>query len=147
MFLELEARKSFGSGISAGLSARRGWTDFAGGRFGSSAYGFDVTKLGVLNGSDRIGFRISQPLRVETGGFRLWLPTAFDYDTMTATNSWQRYSMAPSGREIDTELSYSTSLLDGKAWLGGNLFMRKDPGHVAGADADLGAAVRFSLGF
>ena len=55
--------------------------------------------------------------------------------------------MRPSGREIDTELSYSTSLLDANAWLGGNLFLRKDPGHVANADADIGAAIRFSLDF
>ena len=55
--------------------------------------------------------------------------------------------MSPSGREIDTELSYSTNLLDGNAWLGGNVFLRKDPGHIADANADLGAAVRFSLDF
>ena len=147
MFLDLEARHQFGSGISAGMTARRGWTDFAGGKFGSSAYAFDVTKLGVLNGSDRLGFRLSQPLRVENGGFKLWLPTSFDYDTMTATSSWERYSMSPSGREIDCELSYATSVLDGSGWLSGNLFLRKDPVHIANADADLGAAVRFSLGF
>jgi len=147
LFLDLEARRGFGSGFSAGITARRGWTDFAGGKFGSSAYAFDLSKLGVLNGRDRLGFRLSQPLRVENGGFRLWLPTSFDYETMTATSSWERYSMSPSGREIDGEFSYATSLLDGNAWLSGNLFLRKDPGHVASADADLGAAVRFSLEF
>ena len=80
-------------------------------------------------------------------GFNLLLPTSWDYETQTATNSWQRYSMSPSGREIDSELSYSTSILDGNGWLGGNLFARKDPGHVANADPDYGAAIRFSLSF
>ena len=32
-------------------------------------------------------------------------------------------------------------------WLGGNLFLRQDPGHIANADTDIGAAVRFTLGF
>jgi hypothetical protein len=147
LFLDLEARRELGSGISAGLTARHGWTDFAGGRFATSAYGFDLTRLGVLNAADRLGLRVSQPLRVESGGFNLLLPTSYDYVTQTATNSWTRYSMSPSGREIDTELSYSTAVLGDSAWLGGNLFLRKDPGHVAGADADVGAAVRFTLGF
>jgi len=147
LFLDLEARRSLGNGFSAGLTARKGWTDFAGGKFETSAYGFDLSKLGVLNANDRLGLRLSQPLRVTSGGFNLFLPTSYDYLTGIATNSWQRYSMSPSGREIDTELSYSTSLLDGNAWLGGNLFLRKDPGHIENADADIGAAVRFSLDF
>lgn len=146
LFLDLEARRALGSGFSAGLTARRGWTDFAGGKFATSAYGFDFTKLGILNPSDRLGLRLSQPLRVESGGFNLLLPTSWDYETQIATNSWQRYSMTPSGREIDSELSYSTSVLDGSGWLGGNLFMRKDPGHVANADSDYGATIRFTLG-
>ena len=147
MFLDLEARRELGSGFSAGLTARKGWTEFAGGKFETAAYGFDLTKLGVLGADDRLGFRLSQPLRVTSGGLNLFLPTSYDYLTETATSSWQRLSMSPSGREIDTELSYSTSLLDGSAWLGGNLFLRKDPGHVANADADIGAAIRFSLDF
>jgi hypothetical protein len=143
----VEARHHLGGGFSAGLTARRGWTDFAGGKIETSAYGFDLTKLGVLNGSDRFGFRLSQPLRVTSGGFNMFLPTSYDYLTGIATSSRERFSMSPSGREVDTELSYSTSLLDGNAWLGGNLFLRKDPGHIANADTDLGAAVRFSLDF
>jgi len=147
LFLDLEARRELGSGFSAGLTARKGWTDFAGGKFETSAYGFDLTRLGVLNAGDRLGLRVSQPLRVTNGGFNLFLPTSYDYLTGIATSSWQHYSMSPSGREIDTELSYSTGLLDGNAWLGGNLFLRKDPGHIADADADVGAAIRFSLDF
>ena len=147
LFLDLEARRELGGGFSASLTARKGWTDFAGGKFETAAYGFDLTKLGVLNAYDRLGFRLSQPLRVTSGGFNLFLPTSYDYLTETATSSWQHYSMSPSGREIDTELSYATGLFDGKAWLGGNLFLRKDPGHIANADADIGAAIRFSLDF
>jgi hypothetical protein len=54
-------------------------------------------------------------------------------------------SLSPSGREIDGELSYGRSWLDGNAWLGGNLFYRRDPGHFANSADDMGAAVRFRL--
>jgi hypothetical protein len=101
----------------------------------------------VLGGNDRIGFRLSQPLRVSNGGFAMMLPTAYDYSTETATTSWSTYSLTPSGREIDAELSYGSSLWSGSGWLGGNLFMRRQPGHIADADNDYGAAVRFTLGF
>jgi len=49
--------------------------------------------------------------------------------------------------EADGELSYGTSLLDGNGWLGGNLFYRRDPGHIADSKDDVGAAIRFTLGF
>jgi len=56
-------------------------------------------------------------------------------------------SLTPSGRELDAELSYGSSLLQGKAWLGANVFYRRQPGHIATAPDDKGAAIRFSLGF
>ena len=145
LFLDLEARRELGSGWSATLAGRRGWTDFAGGRFQSAAYSFDLAKLGVLNGRDRFGVRLSQPLRIEKGGIAMILPTSYDYATESATNSMSRLSFTPSGRELDAELSYSTLLGDG--WLGANLFMRRQPGHIAAADADMGAAIRYSLDF
>lgn len=75
------------------------------------------------------------------------LPTSYDYTTGTATSSWKTASLAPSGREIDAELSYGSGLWDGSGWVGGNLFVRRQPGHVAAADNDYGAAIRFTLGF
>ncbi|HEY6661738.1 MAG TPA: hypothetical protein VIZ66_02340, partial [Sphingomicrobium sp.] len=146
-FLDLEARRDFGGGWSAGLNARRGWTDFTAGKFQTGAYGVDVAKLGVLGADDRLGLRLSQPLRVEHGGFAMLLPTAYDYSTLTATSSLSRFSLTPSGRELDAELSYGSSLLDGNGWVGGNLFYRRDPGHIADSKDDVGAAIRFTLGF
>ena len=99
----------------------------------------------MLNGSDRLGFRLSQPLRIEDGGFSMMLPTGYDYATGTVTNSLTDFSLSPSGREIDAELSYSTQL--GGGWLGGNLFARRQPGHIKDADTDYGAAIRYTLGF
>ena len=147
LFLDTQARRDFGGGWSATLSARRGWTDFNGGKFQTGAYGFDLAKEGLLGSNDRLGLRIAQPLRVEHGGFSLMLPTSYDYATGTATNSLTRMSLRPNAREIDTELSYGRTSLDGNAWLGGNLFYRRDPGHIANASDDVGAAIRFSLGF
>jgi hypothetical protein len=147
MFLDLEARRDLGQGWSAGLTARRGWTSFAAGKFQTGAYSLDVSKLRVLGDNDRIGFRLAQPLRVESGGFAMMLPTAYDYSTLTATTSLSRFSLTPTGREVDAELSYGSSLLEGNGWLGANVFARRQPGHITGAKDDVGAAVRFSLKF
>jgi hypothetical protein len=147
IFVDAEARHHFGHGWSSGFSARRGWTDFAAGKFQTGAYGFDLAKAGVLSGSDRLGFRLTQPLRVEHGGFAMWLPTGYDYETGMATDSFSRMSLSPSGREVDAELSYGSSLFGSRGRLGGNLFYRRDPGHIANSPDDIGAAIRFSLGF
>ena len=147
LFLDVEARRELGSGWSLSADARRGWTTFGAGSFRTGAYGFDLSKLGVAGSSDRLAFRLSQPLRVEGGGFAMLLPSSYDYTTGLATNSLQRMSLTPTGRELDGELSYGTGLFDGRGWIGANLFYRRQPGHIASADDDKGAAIRFSLGF
>ncbi|WP_300973399.1 S8 family peptidase [Sphingomonas sp. LHG3406-1] len=145
-FLDIEARRDLGRGWTASLSARRGWTSFAGGSFTSGAYGFDLAKTGLLTGDDLFGLRLSQPLRIDGGGFAVSLPTSYDYGTLTPGYSIVRSSLVPRGREVDAELSYQRRML-ATGWLGGNLFVRRQPGHIAAADADVGGAVRFSLGF
>ena len=145
LFLDVEARRNLGSGWSATIMGRRGWTDFASGQFTTAAYSFDLAKYGLLRRADRFGIRIAQPLRVESGGMSMLLPTGYDYVTRHASSSVEQLGFTPSGREIDGELSYSTEV--GRGWLGANLFARRQPGHVAAADTDLGAAIRYSLGF
>jgi hypothetical protein len=147
LFLDFEGRHAFGGGWNAALTARRGWTEFASGRFQTGAFGFDLSKTALLGRNDRLGFRFAQPLRVEHGGFSMLLPTAYDYATQTATTSLTTMSLTPSGRELDAEMSYGSALLSGNAWFGGNLFYRRQPGHVAAAEDDIGAAIRFTLGF
>ncbi|HEX6603980.1 MAG TPA: S8 family serine peptidase, partial [Sphingomicrobium sp.] len=147
LFLDVEGRHDFGNGWSAALTARHGWTDFAAGKFQTSAYGFDLTKSALFSDNDKLGLRLSQPLRVESGGFAMLLPTAYDYATLTATTSLSRFSLTPSGRELDAELSYGSSILDGNGWIGGNLFARRQPGHIADEKNDIGAAVRLALTF
>jgi hypothetical protein len=147
LFLDAEARHNFGHGWNVGLTARRGWTDFAAGKFATAAYAFDLAKSGLFTDNDSFGLRLAQPLRVEHRGYGMWLPAAYDYVTGVATNSFTTMSLSPSGRELDGELSYGRSLLGGSGWIGGNLFYRRQPGHIAAADDDKGAALRFTLGF
>jgi hypothetical protein len=147
MFVDLEGRHSFGGGWNAALTARRGWTNFTAGTFETAAYGFELSKLGVFGSGDEFGLRLAQPLRVEHGGFSMWLPTAYDYSTNSATSSLSTMSLQPSGRELDGEMSYGSPLLGGNAWFGGNFFYRRQPGHIAVAQDDVGAALRFTLGF
>jgi hypothetical protein len=145
-FLDLEARRDLGAGWSAGVTARRGWTSFAGGRFTTGAYAMDVAASDLLADGDRFGLRLSQPLRIDGGGFAMSLPTSFDYAGMTPGYSIVRSSMVPRGRELDAELSYGRRWL-ANGWIGGNLFYRRQPGHVQAAAPDAGAAIRFSIGF
>jgi hypothetical protein len=145
LFLDVEARRQLGGNWLASLSAQRGWTEFTGGSFQSAAYAFDLQKWGLLRDNDRFGLRISQPLRIEKGGLGLMLPTSYSYDTESATKSWSTLSFTPSGREVDAEVSYSMPVAGG--WLGGNMFARRQPGHIQSADMDVGGAVRFTLGF
>ena len=145
LFLDLEARRNLGNGWSATVMGRRGWTEFGSGKFQTGAYSFDLAKFGLLRDRDRFGLRIAQPLRVESGGMSLLLPTGYDYRTESATSSREFLSFRPSGREIDAEVSYATGL--GQGWLGANIFARRQPGHIASADPDMGAAIRYSLGF
>ncbi|GAA3997042.1 S8 family peptidase [Sphingomonas humi] len=145
-FLDLEARRTLGSGWSAGVTARRGWTRFAGGSFTTGAYAADLAADGLLTSDDRFGLRLSQPLRIDSGGFAMSLPTSFDYASMNPGFSIVRSSLVPQGRELDAEMSYGRRFL-GTGWISGNLFARRQPGHIAAASADKGAALRISLDF
>lgn len=59
----------------------------------------------------------------------------------------ERSSFLGGRREIDGELAYGVTSLGGRGWFGGNLFYRRDPGHIANSPADARAAVRFNLSF
>jgi hypothetical protein len=144
-FVDAEARRNLGNGLSASISARRGWTSFGSGKFQTSAYAFDLAKVGLFSDRDRLGLRLSQPIRIGSGGFAAMLPTGYDYATGLTSSGTQRLSLRPSGREVDAELSYGTRV--GTGWIGGNLFARRQPGHDANAEPDIGAAIRTSFAF
>jgi hypothetical protein len=152
-FIDAVARFEAGGGWSLGGSLRQGWTwaDVRGGLSGSglirtNAFAADIGKDRVFGRSDSFGLRIAQPLRVARGGIDLRLPTGYDYDTL-AVSDWttQRLNLAPTGREIDIEARYALPVWGGA--LQSNLFWRRNPGNFAMLPNDVGAAMRYSLGF
>jgi hypothetical protein len=116
-----------------------------GGSLLSSAFAVDVEKLGVFAKADRLALRLSQPLRVESGGVRLNLPVDYDYATLTPTFATSTYALTPRGRELIGELAWGGELWGGDAM--GSVFYRRDPGHYASMPDDKGVAVKWSRGF
>jgi hypothetical protein len=151
-FVDTSLGYDLGSGWSLDANYRHGWTRMAGsgalveqGQLSSEAWSFDVAKAGAFRAGDSLAFRVMQPLRVRNGGFDLNVPISYDYATGAVGYQRQLLSLAPTGRELDFELGYSTRLAGGR--LGLNTFLRTDPGHIEAARDDVGAAVRFTLGF
>lgn len=152
LFAGLGASFDAGDGWSLGADVRHGWT-FArgagavlqGGELRSFAASADISRRGVATADDRLSLRIAQPLRVYRGGLDLMLPVSYDYATLTPGYAETRFNLAPEGREIDLEVAYVRPFAGG--WIAGHLFYRKDPGHIAAMPDDVGAAIRFTLGF
>ena len=131
--------------MSSGVNLPCSKSSFAGGRFQTGAYGFDLAKLGVLGPADRLGLRLSQPLRVESGGLSLYLPVDYSYASESATYGYRSLSLAPQGREIDGEIAWRGPLWGGQG--AASLFYRKNPGHYASAPDDKGAAIKWTARF
>ncbi|MEZ5655640.1 MAG: S8 family peptidase [Sphingobium sp.] len=130
------------------LAARRGWTRATqGGSADIRTLGWSagIERAALLHGQDRFGIRIAQPLRVEAGGVDALLPVAYDYGTQRSEWRMTRVNLSPSGREIDTELSYARPVAGG--WVHFNGYWRRQPGHIAWVSDDFGGVVRFSVGY
>jgi hypothetical protein len=153
-FADAGAAFGLGGGWDASLGYRLGWTAVPaaaglarGGRLGSDAWSVDLGRTGAFRPGDRFALRLMQPLRVRSGGFDLSVPVSYSYDTLTAGYESRFMNLAPTGREIDLEAAYGVDVLAGSGHLSGNAFARRHPGNVADMDPDLGAAIRFTLGF
>ena len=99
----------------------------------------------MLTNYDRIAFRIAQPLRVTRGGLALNLPVAYDYATLGTTFAVRQISLAPKGREIASELTWSVPVRRGS--FSSNVFWRQGPGHFENAPDDMGVAFRLQFDF
>jgi hypothetical protein len=133
---------------------RNGWTQLPGGSgfvqggsMASNGWAVDLWRRNAVTAGDLVSLRVTQPLRVQSGGYRLNLPVAYDYADGSVDYSVSEFSLAPKGREVAFEAAYLLPLFDGAGSLSANTFYRMDPGHVAAALDDVGAAVRFSLDF
>jgi hypothetical protein len=151
-FADGAASLDFGSGWGAYASYRRGWTSIRGsnafvqgGRLSTNAFAFDLTKAGAFAANDKVALRMMQPLRVRTGGLDVNLPVSYDYASGEVGYQQRFLNLAPTGRELDYELSYGLPLLGGS--MAANAFVRTDSGHVEWMEHDIGGALRFTLGF
>jgi hypothetical protein len=99
----------------------------------------------LLVAQDQLALRLAQPLRVESGGLMINAPVGYDYATLMATSGRILLPLMPVGREHVVEAAWSAPAFGGRLTL--NSYWRDQPGHIASASDDLGAAVRFNLGF
>lgn len=145
LFLDAQAAWYPGGPWRLGASWRQGYTHArplglvaAGSNFSSNSWAVDLSHADALQDGDTLALRVSQPLRVRSGGIGLTLPVSWDYQVLTADYAVNHLSFAPHGREVDTELAWNGWLWNGQA--SASLFYRKDPGHFAGIPDDIGAA-------
>jgi hypothetical protein len=96
--------------------------------------------------ADRFGFTVSEPLRVTGGQADVLMATARDYQNNRLTLSPVETSLAPSGHEVDLEISYQTTLAQG-LWIGTNIIHQIEAGNVAGGPSQTLAILRMSAGF
>ena len=59
----------------------------AGGSLATDAWSADLTRSGLFARGDSLAFRVAQPLRVRSGGYRLNLPVSWDYASLTAATA------------------------------------------------------------
>jgi len=115
-------------------------------RLTTSRFSAGIIGADVLSRGDRLGIRVSQPLRVETGGLNLNVPVGYDAIDGIARFEDRRASLAPTGREIAIEAAYRRRLFD-FGTLEASLFRRSNPGHTAGEDSDTGGVIAWSTPF
>lgn len=152
LFLDASGEWRPAQGWRLGLAARSGltWARTSGSiapgsRLLTSAWAVDVTRTGVISSADSLSLRLSQPLRVESGGLNFNLPVDYSYDTLQPTFALVPLALVPHGRELDAELIWRSPLLTGSAMV--SLFYRRDPGHYAALRDDKGMAVSWSKQF
>lgn len=151
LFVDASASWEFAPGFRLAGALRNGWTFPDGSSVieGSSliqsrAWSLDLERRGVFGG-DSLALRLSQPLRVESGGLDLNLPVSWSYDTMSAGYGTIPLSLAPDGRELMAELAWRGSLWGGGA--SASLYFRRDPGHYQALPDDKGVALRWRKEF
>jgi Subtilase family len=152
LFLDFIAVWPFAPGWRLGGAWRQGFTHARttglvaqGSRLASNAWSLDLMRGDVFASGDSLAIRLSQPLRVTSGGLNLDLPSAYDYDTQGATSTISALSLTPKGRELNCEIAWSGRLLSGSA--SASLFYRRNLGHYASLPADKGAAVSWKRAF
>jgi len=81
----------------------------------SSSWRAGITSQGLLTGGDRLGFEISQPLRVEGGKALIHTVTGRDYVADRLLTGENTATLAPTGREIRLQGGYAVALAPSNA--------------------------------
>ncbi len=126
-------------------SANRTQTILPGSTIRSNAFTLDLIRNNAFINGDRIGLRLSQPLRVMGGGLALNVPLSYDYSSNSAVFGTRRYGLSPKGREIASEFLWIFPVKGGSVTT--NIFWRQEPGHFERAPDDIGLALRLNVGF
>lgn len=152
LFLDANGEWRFAEDWRLGAAWRSGYTwantggaIAIGSRLRTSAWALDLGRENLIKRGDALGLRVSQPLRVESGGLKLNLPVAYSYQTLSPTYADVMVPLSPHGREIDAELLWRGPLYSGSAMV--SLFYRRNPGHFAQVADDKGLAASWSWQF
>lgn len=152
LFLDAAAAWPFAPGWRLGGTWREGWTSArsgamiaSGSRLHTRGWAFDLARDGVFASGDTLALRLSQPMRVESGGLRLSLPVAWNYASESAERGLRTVNLTPAGRELVSELAWQGVFAGGQARA--SLYWRKDPGHYAALPDDKGVAINWSRNF
>ncbi|MFM5908793.1 MAG: S8 family peptidase [Novosphingobium sp.] len=152
LFVDASAAWALNENWRLGAAMRRGWTAahldgtlVSGSRLTSSGWAVDASRMNLFQPGDSLSVRLSQPLRVESGGLALRLPVAYDYATLAATSAIQQLSLTPGGRELMRELAWQGQL--GGGALTASAFWRTDPMHYASVPDDYGLGLSWSARF
>jgi len=109
----------------------------------SGAFAVGIVGRDVARSGDRLAFRLSQPLRVETGRAQLRWVSGRTPDGQVELERAD-LSLEPSGRQLDLEVAYS------RPWAGGRAHMAaiasQDAGHVAG-EGEVSIVARYNRRF
>ena len=117
-----------------------GWS-----RVDASAIAVGARKSGLFAAGDRMQVAFGQPLRVDRASANLNIATAMRNDGSLVFES-NRVSLAPTGRELDLELSYDRPLGTG-ASIAAFAGTRRQPGHQRDAAAAAFGGLRLRVQF
>lgn len=137
VFTRVEGTVDLGNNFSLTGTFSHGWTKPEGvkagfisniSRFRTMSFGAALIKENLFSSSDRFGFAIASPLRVESGKIGFTLPTNRDYTRGEILFSDHQTTLAPTKRELDFEVSYQIKGF--KRWtIEANILHQLNAGH------------------
>lgn len=152
-FVAASAQFDLGGGLKAFGGFEMGWSDVKAASnslvkdisgVSSQSFRVGLTKTGVVGQKDRLGFVISQPLRVNSGTASLDVPVARDA-AGNLTTKRASLALGAEGSELDIQAFYGTEVTKDSSFSAGLLF-RQNPGHADGGNEAV-ALARYKLSF